>query len=287
MDFTQIIQLSGDALYNKALTFKQGQDDNSLTNYYIHLVMACNYGNELAKEEFYDDYYERLSITNNIATLQDYTERIKFFELTKEYPYSAFLLGEMYEQGRGQYLQQDYKKAKELYEYVISKDLKCTYASWRLALMYDLGKGVDQNPKLAKKYYKLSMDNKSPYEVYRCACNAYSNGNTGLQSAIKQFEEAVAMGYEKAVDKLVEIYKSVRHLKERKKKYVIDYFIGINRPEKLKDIYGYDDFAVYVMKQNGQLKKEAADLDLGLMMKSLMTVPINVVTVPVNTVATN
>ena len=96
------------------------------------------------------------------------------------------------------------------------------------------------------------------------------------------------LGYEKGVDKLVEVYKN-KYLprKLNNKQLVINYFIKLGKPEKLKDIYGYDDYSLYVMKQNSQLKKELADLELGLMMKALLNPPSNVLNAVPVTVNTN
>lgn len=268
MDFTTITRLSGDDLYKLALTFKLA---NNTESYYIFLIMSCNYGCQLAKDEFHDSYYDNMFVGNIIGS-QDYSSRLQFLESTKEYAFSAFVLGEMYDRGTG--VTQDYKIAKTLYESSIKKDNTCVYSMNNLALLYKMGQGTDVDLKMSTKLSKAAIRYRSPHAIYKAACRDFDAKQ--FKACVKGLETAVMLGYEKAVDKLVEVYKSPIY-KNRMQSYVIPYFIKLDKPEKLKEIYGYDDNALYVMKQNAQLKKEFADLELGLMMKSLMSVPVNTV----------
>lgn len=266
-----IVQMPKEELYEKALIMK----DKDLEKYHMYIVMASNYGYQLAKDEFYDYYYKKVSL---VAALQQYpidAEKAKrFYEHTKDYSYSSFLLGEMYHHKLG--VDQDYAKAKELYELAIKQDDTNTFAYWNLALMYDHGLGVDKDDKMSRKYYKMSELKKSPYSVYRAACfTLEKNNGKDWRQAEKMFKECIIMSDEykdQSVKKLVEIYENTRYLKNRLKKEIVDYFAEIEKTDELKKLYGYDDNAIYVIKQNAALKKQAAAVDLGLYFKSLITV---------------
>ena len=269
MDFTTLLSQSGDDLYKLALAYKLNHDAD---NFYNHLIMACNKDCQAAKDEFHDEYYEKLFTANIVGVSHDYTNRLQFLELTKQYAYSAFVLGEMYDRGTG--VTQDFKMAKTLYEAAI-KNRSCTFAMNNLAVLYKNGSGVDPDEKMVTKLTRAANHFKSPHAMYKQACRDYDSSL--YKAAIKGLEDCIMLGYEKGVDKLVEVYKN-KYLprKLNNKQLVINYFIKLGKPEKLKDIYGYDDYSLYVMKQNSQLKKELADLELGLMMKALLNPPSNV-----------
>jgi TPR repeat protein len=300
-----IVQMDKEELYNKALALK----NSDAGKYHLYIIMSANKGYQLAKDEFYDYYYEQLSVESCKPSLMQSNVEIKdllpeqsnveikdllpeqsnveikdlypialykakkFYEHTKDYSYSSLLMGELMS------IDKDYVKAKELYDLAIEQDPTNTFAYWNIALMYDHGLGVDQDIKMSRKYYRLSEANKSPYCVYKTACSVLEQyGGRKWKQAENRFKECIAMGpsyEEKSITKLIEIY-NMRYTKNRLQKQIVDYFIEIERTDKLKDLYNYDDNAINIMKQNGLLKKESAAIDMGLYFKSLMTEPSNV-----------
>ena len=70
---------------------------------------------------------------------------------------------------------------------------------------------------------------------------------------------AISKGDSCAMQNLVYMYKST-NLKYDKS-YVIDYFLKINKPEKLKDIYFHDDCVIELLVDNYKLRKKNNDLE--------------------------
>lgn len=133
MDFTTVLTLSKDELYEKALSYEKQEDYD---NYFIHLTMAANLDHKDAMNKLDDDYINKRNYE------QDHSETFKFYEITREYSYSLHYLAWMYYHGKN--TQQDYGKARILFEESISRrefkwSLKC------LADMYYDGKGVDKD----------------------------------------------------------------------------------------------------------------------------------------------
>ncbi|AYV77317.1 MAG: hypothetical protein Barrevirus34_2 [Barrevirus sp.] len=269
MDFTTIINEQPDQLLLNAIAVRLGSDDISITNYHINLIMACNKGYDLAKEEFYDFYHViwLRRVTDTISTF-DYTVLVNFLEGTKDnYAYSAFFLGELYNRGvKG--LQKNIDEAQKLYENCLLLDPNCIFAYFNLGSILADKKDM----KLANHYFELHKKNMWPYHSFKVATE-YEKGDN-VKQAEKNYKLALTNGYSegKVIDALVKLYRDTRLGKNRKA--VIDYFIDIGKESRIKDIYGYSDAATHVIKQNGLLKKELADIDIALMIKGLMK-PVN------------
>ncbi len=68
-------------------------------------------------------------------------------------------------------------------------------AQYHLALMYDIGKGVNRNPKEAEKWYKLSA-NQGNIDAQYFLARLYSMQNSGIRRDEKEAEK----WYKKAAD---------------------------------------------------------------------------------------
>ena len=146
----EIINMSPDELYTKAIAFKQIKNYN---NYSIYMTMAANYDHHQAIN-FLDDHD-----TEEIQK-QDHSITFPFYERTKDFTYSSFYLAYMYHDGIG--VEKNYQKAIELYMHAIEKGHAC--AMNNLAHMYYNGLGVEKNYQKAIELYMHAIEKEHAIE---------------------------------------------------------------------------------------------------------------------------
>ena len=283
MEFDHIIKLPPKELYDKALEFKKSEDYD---NYYMYMLMSANYDYKLAETDLLDAYDKEL------YKKQNYSNTKSFYEATQNYSCSMSSLAYMYDDGLG--VTQDYNKAKEFYIMAIEKGN--SEAMNNLALMYDTGRGVDQDYNKAKELYEMSINKGNSTAMYNLAI-MYENGediiqdynkakelyemgvmkgesdcmnNLGIlyqygRGVIRNFNKAKEL-YEMAIIKenpegityLVILYQST-DLKNNKQD-VINYFLKINKSDKLMEIYGYDDYDIKLIVEHCKQQSEISRL---------------------------
>lgn len=157
---------------------------------------------------------------------KNYTDAIKLYTLAidKGDSRGMYYLGKAYFDGELD-LQKDSIKGKELLEKAIIKGN--TFSMFHLANEYSIGNNIKKDLIEARKLYESVIDNS-----VECLVNA-------------------------AIEKLISLYNT--DLKEQKE-YAINYFLKINKPEKLKEIYKYDDYHIQLLKENYKIKKELNEL---------------------------
>ena len=170
------------------------------------------------------DYKIAIDSMNNYKLFekQSYPITKQFYETTKDYSYSVYHLALLYA-ADGIGVVKDYNKTKELFEIAIIKDNSC--AMFGLGVMYENGIGVSQNYKKAKELY----------------------------------ETAIEKGNSKAMTNLISMYRSSSI--PNNKSDVINYFLKINKPEKLQEIYNYDDCVIELLIENNKLKSKNNELE--------------------------
>lgn len=246
-----ILSLDKETLYEKAIEFKNKIDHD---NYIIYLTHSANLGyilaiRDLCRNHCYGNY-------NNTRV---------FYEQTKTFGYSLFMLGYIYE-----FL--DINQAKEYYEKSI--ELENGIAAYHLGNMYCNSNGIDK----AIQLYEISL--KFGYGGGACkladiyyvgSCDVISN----FDKAIQLYEIGIELGYGEAAfnlgqiyefnklmkdyDKAIQLYKksielgdysSISYLasfydrigyKYTHKIEIIDYFMQINSMDKLVFIYNLDE----------------------------------------------
>ena len=296
MEFDHILKLSAQKLYEKALQFKESKKDYD--NYCIYMTMSANYGYKLAEEDLDNDY-----TGPKLHTKQNYKDTIKFYEETKDYSYSANYLGYIYNDESNILMRQDNDKAMELYEIAIKKgnkhaihNLACmyenpqnvshnfnkarelfemsvnkgnSYSVTSLAQMYSKGKGVDQDHKKAKELYEMGVIRGNFVAIHNLAL-MYEKGEgvlTNPDKARELYEMAIEKGDMEEVDQLTRLYR-LTDLKNDKEK-VISYYTKINKMDRLKEIYNFDDNHMQLIVNNN--KKEEKINKLKRKIKELKT----------------
>jgi TPR repeat protein len=246
---------SGDPtiLLGKASESKEKKD---YTNYFIHLIMACNLNNKKAIGIF-------ANICKNEFLQQDFTVTKHFYQETINFPYSMNRMGYLYEYGLG--VTQDLKKSTELYQFGVDNGL--VISMYNLALSYRdriLGfgeqnlqtydrMGVKQNIEKSIQLFKMAV------KMGHCSSMnslgvTYETKIKNYDLAIKYYEMAANEKYEMATNNLADLYKKMKNLRD--KKYVINYFFSIGKEEKLKFIYNYDDEDISLLKDRFEFSKE-------------------------------
>ena len=282
MQFDHIIKLSPEELYEKALEFKK---INDIDNYYIYMTMSANYNYKLAEDELENDYKLKLHVKQN------HSNTIKFYEVTKNYSYSANYFGYMYDSGQD--ITQDYSKAIELYEVAIAKGN--AYAMSNLGIIYGNGEGVIQDHNKAKELYErailkgnstamtnlaymynhgngVTQNYNKAVELYQMAVEKgcgismnnlaymYSRGNGVTQDynkSIEIYQMAIEKGRITSINNLVIIYKKTKTNKQD----IINYFLKINQQDRLKDIYKYDDYDIQLIVDYSKLTKKITEFE--------------------------
>ena len=165
----EIINMSPDELYTKAIAFKQINDHN---NYYIHMTMAANYGHSEAITCLDADYFTWENLTQN------HSVTFSFYEQTKDFTYSLHYLAYMYRHGLG--VEADHQKAIELYMRCVEEG-KWAHSMNDLAMMYEHGIGVEKNYQKASGLYMRAIErgNKNAWgnliDLYKCHKSLFMN----------------------------------------------------------------------------------------------------------------
>ena len=149
----EIINMSPDGLYTKAIEFKQLNDYN---NYYIYMTMAANHDHPEAINCLKTDYktHEHLKQDHNIT--------FPFYDQTKHFSYSSHYLANMYE--TGYVVEKDYQKAIDLYMRAIEKGHVSSMNN--LAIIYHNGVGVEKNYQKAIDLYICAIERGSNCALY-------------------------------------------------------------------------------------------------------------------------
>ena len=153
----EIINMSPDGLYTKAIEFKQLNDYN---NYYIYMTMAANYDHPEAINCLETDYYA------GINQKQDHNITFPFYEQTNNLSYSMNYLANMYQNGYG--VEKNYDKAIDLYIRAIEKRNPC--AMNNLAFMYEHGNGVKKDYRKAIELYMRAIEKGSKNSLLPLTC---------------------------------------------------------------------------------------------------------------------
>lgn len=195
-----IMSMSGEELYAKALEFKNLDYDN----YFIHIVMAANLKHPEAMHYFHEDCYLKKNLKQNHA------KTIIFYEATKNFSYSMTYLGIMHDLGIN--TERNYQKAGELYTIAIQQGNVIAMAG--LAQLYESGYGVEHNyPKAIKLYTRVieqERDFRYPRVYVMCRlANIYINGygtKINYSKAMELLICAMERGSKIAIYKLALLY---------------------------------------------------------------------------------
>ena len=136
--------------------------------------------------------------------------------LTFLFLFSGSVYGDDFIDGRDAYQRKDYNEAVRLYR--LSAEQGNAGAQYNLGLMYDNGKGIEQNYKEAMKWYQLAAGQGNSFGQNSVG-GLYANGQGVLQDykeAMKWFKLAADQGNEQA-KKNFEIVKNLeKQLLEKK-----------------------------------------------------------------------
>jgi len=245
-------KLSGDELYKQALTFKENKD---WTNYAMYLTMSANYDFDLAKRDIEDATLGKLRL------LQDHKKTLAFYEATSEFSYSLYYLGHMYFHGRG--LKKDGVKARDLYQAAAEKGN--ARAMHCLGSMYSKRniKEIKQDYELSRKYYEMATEKGSYRSTYMLGL-VYDQGRgvpADQMKAVELYKIAITRGSQQATEKLVQIYKNT-NLKEQVTN-TVNYFMGINKVNKLQKIYKFDSDVMDLLKENVEMRDKIDTITKG------------------------
>ena len=235
-----IINLSPDELYTKAVTYKQNGDIN---NYCMYMTMAANYDHELAKQDLDDDYHNDL-----VHLKQNYSITLQFYEATKDYGYSANYLGYIYGHGNSG-TNKNTDTANKLYELgVIFGNM---YAMANLGLSYA---GKD-NAK-AKELYELAA-NKGNCRAMNLLGNMYYKDKNYIK-ARELYEKAMRVDKGTAMQNLEKLYLETDMKKDIE--YTVNYFKSINKADVLIKIYKSDQYVKDILMENIKLYQQISDM---------------------------
>ena len=170
MDYDHILKLSPEQLYSDAQKFKQS---NEYDNYYIHLTMSANYKYKLAEQDL------NIKCLDPIFYCQNYSNTVPFYEATKDYSYSSFILGWLYT--KGIHFPKSNDMARKFYEQSILKgnELAYYYIKWVDAKHYDQYK----QPML-DHLFETNQENRI-YEI----CGYVSDNKIDLHKKIYQLKK--------------------------------------------------------------------------------------------------
>ena len=220
---------------------------------------------------------------------KNYEKAIELYEIgiAKGSGKSCFLLATLYIEHMGYAY---YGKAKELLKKALVTEVWEAYNN--LSVIYKRGLAVDKNLAKAKKLLKLGVKKNVYMAFYNLALDyldekKYDKARKLLEIAVEHNISPAytvladmyyrALGVERDYDKVIEIYK----LGYEKNKVCLDlivafyitttykrdydavakYFCEIDQVEKLRDIYGYSEYVVGVIKRQYDLEKKVAELN--------------------------
>ena len=218
--------------YGKAQKFKK----EDYEEYIMALTEAADKGYGQAIEELEDEYINRTNITH-----QTYKITLPFYEKC-DGSYSRFAICEYYHHTKN-----NYEKALSLY-------LKLADENFGMAInavgyMYLRGQGVEQDYKMAVKYFKTSKYG------YNNLGYMYQKGfgvKLNLDTAIKYYKLAIADKNLNGIGNLVEVCKTYRYDDDE----IINYFIEIGHKNELHKIFPSN----YLLDMVLQLKQENQEM---------------------------
>lgn len=226
--------------YKKAQKFKK--------NNYDEYIMALT----ASADEGWEDAIRELDIeeTNNFPrySLQNYNVTKKFYK-NRSGLYSQFALAAYY-----QHYKRKYDKAKNIYENLVEKGL--SEAMNALGFMYQTGKGVVLDSKVAVKYYRMSIK-AGGIRGYNNLGFMYQKGlgvEQNYGKADKYYKLAISKGNKHGLDNLCYMYKNF-YCPEYNE--VLEYFLQINQKDRLKDVFSFDtllDVVLKFKKENEEMK---------------------------------
>ena len=260
-------KMSSEELYLKALEYKTSED---FCKYRIHLTMSANCGFEKAIQEHQYEFIHSEKVEKVKNT--DFSDAVRFFELTRNELFSMLELSNVYK--RGKYVKQDLKKAFELNVEAYEKGNK--YVANNLGFQYQKGLGVAPNYQKAAEFYEnaasfgcrdginnlgfmylsgywVQQNYEKAFELFQLAkekgnysanlhmARMYVEGffvEQNYEIAIDLLEEAASKGNISSFSYLIHIYKRYREGRGQKK-YVEEYFIKLGISHCLIEIYGY------------------------------------------------
>ena len=217
--FDHIIKLSPEELYKKALQFKEVNDyDNCI----IYMTMSANYEYQLAQDQLRDDHFY-----NKFTRKINYSNVKSFFEATQEYRYSLNHLATLY--CNGTTVEQDYNKAKELYEVAIKKGHPTSM--YNLGLLYYYGRGVTKDYNKAKELFEIAIS-KDNADAMNVLGNMYYYGQnvvSDYDKAKELYEKAITRGNTDAMSRLGTMYKYGRGVEQDRKKAEELYELAVSK----------------------------------------------------------
>jgi TPR repeat protein len=167
-------------------------------------------------------------------------------------------IGNMYYLGEG--VVRDLNRAKHYYDLGVDK-AKCTVAMLNLSQMYQSGQGVAQNNAKALELLDLSLKRGNVTAMVRMADWLVRGviAPKNLNRAKQLYMSAHERKHELALTGLITLFQTT-DLKNDKKE-VIDYFIKIGSPEKLKMIYPYNEYEIDLIVKHAELTKKVEQLE--------------------------
>ena len=267
--------------YEPAITEWKNYNVNEKRLDYSRIARFCELTKEFPHSEYElgKCYYDGKGVEKNLAKALELLQSA----INKGNPFAMNFLANSYEDGDG--VQKDISKAIELYE--ASLKLGNNNAIFNLANLYD-----EQNDYVkAIHYYKLAIKENDSEAMYNIGL-IYLNGNKDIKcdyfkamkyfkmaakcgdsdamiriaeiyydhgipkkditKAIKYLKRAIEHNNEEAVDKLYFVYSKMQNINKQE---VVEYFIGIDRADKLKELFDYEDFEIEIMKHYNKLRK--------------------------------
>lgn len=194
---------------------------------------------------------------NAHGVTRDYSKTIELYEMaiTKGNSIAMNYLASAYYMGMG--VERDHNKAKELFEMAFSKGNLGSIDY--LGFIYRDGNDVKDHDR-AIELFKIGISRGNTSSMHNLAA-MYKDGRgvtQDLSKARELYELAIEKNDLEEIRSLINLYRSTT-LKDDKQ-YVIDYFLKIDEPSKLKEIYNYDDFDVQLIVHNNQQIKEVTEL---------------------------
>ena len=189
----------------------------------------------------------------------DLNKAIDYFNLAVEQNFilAMILLGKLYSDGKSGV--QNYGKAKELFETAI--ELGSISAISLLANLYCYGKGVPKDFKKAKELTQMAVDkgDVNALVVLGLMWQEGTGGEKDIKEARKLFEAALEKNHPTALNRILILYRDTDLKNDRA--YVIDYFNKINKLDRVKLIYKYDDWVIDLIKENLEMKNRIKGLE--------------------------
>jgi TPR repeat protein len=217
-------------LYHEALKYKKNKD---YENYLISLILSADQNYDPAIICFEMELTKMKLLYQSIMNICEKNHRSGTF--------SCLYLGFMC------YNDKHYKNAYNYFQMAAIKGN--AIAINLLGLMYRLGNYVKQDYVKAYEFYLLAANKGSICALHNLGV-MYSCGFYVHEDYLKAIE-LYQIAFEKlntthSLDGIIRIYAIIG---DKYKKQAISYFIKINQAEKLKDIYGYDDYIIDLLKE--------------------------------------